>query len=141
METSDWEAFFVFFITIYLQSYFCTESKVFFPSNKDKLAVMDSTTPLPSSIKCTLKIMTWKFLPSLSFEGLCTFHSNSWQYICSASICLSIMDLITIPPLQAHLVLWGLSWMISHTFSSFFLFKIKPPLLFSLVSTQVYKYC
>lgn len=63
MKTSEWEAYVIFFITIYLKSYFCTKSKVFFPSNKDKLAVTDSTTPLPSSIKYTLKIMTWKFLP------------------------------------------------------------------------------
>lgn len=76
METNDWKGYFVVFHKYTSEKLFLYWIQGFF-SNEEKLAVMDSTTPPPTPIKHSLKIRTWKCLPSLSFESLCPLHSNS----------------------------------------------------------------
>lgn len=57
MGTNDWEGYFVVFHKYTSEKLFLYRIQGFF-SNKDKLAVVDSTTPPPSPTKCSLKIMT-----------------------------------------------------------------------------------
>lgn len=76
MGTNDGKGNFVVFLKYTSEKLFLCWIQGFF-SNKDKLAMVDSTTPPQSPVKCTLKIRTWKCLLSLSFGGLCPFHSNS----------------------------------------------------------------